>query len=70
MYGLPNGDMGYQTIFSTFKSNKDGVCILFNNNFKLQLQKLFIDPLGRFIICKINANEKSLTFANKLCSQR
>ena len=30
MYGLPNGDMGYQTIFSTFKSNKDGVCILFN----------------------------------------
>ena len=46
------------------ESNKAGVCILFNNNFNLQIQKLFIDPVGRFIICDIKANEKSLTLAN------
>ena len=59
-----SAEWGYQTIFSTYKSNKAGVCILFNNNFKLQIQKLFIDPLARFIICDINANEKNLTWAN------
>ena len=30
----------------------------------MQIQKRFKDPLGRFIICDINANEKSLTLAN------
>ena len=55
---------GYQTVFSSFESNKAGVCILFNNNFNLQIQKLFIDPFGRFIIRDINANEESLTLAN------
>ena len=32
----------YQTIFSTYKSNQAGVCIIFTNNFDLQFQKLFI----------------------------
>ena len=59
-----SAEWGYQTIFSTYKSNKAGICLLFSNNFKLQIQKLFIDPLGRFIICDINANDKSLTLAN------
>ena len=59
-----SAEWGYQTIFSRFKSNKSGVCILFNNNFNLQSQKIFIDPLGRFLVCDINANEKSLTLAN------
>ena len=57
-------EWGYQTIFSTYKSNKAGVCILFNNNFNLQIEKLFIDPSGRFIICDIKANKKCLTLAN------
>ena len=59
-----SAEWGYQTIFSTYKSNKAGVCILFNNNFNLQIEKLFIDPSGRFIICDIKANEKCLTLAN------
>ena len=59
-----SAEWGYQTIFSANKSNKAGVCILFNNNFNLQIEKLFIDPSGRFIICDIKANEKCLTLAN------
>ena len=59
-----SAERGYQTVFSSFESNKAGVCILFNNNFNLQIQKLFIDPFGRFIIRDINANEQSLTLAN------
>ena len=57
-------EWGYQAIFSTFSSNKAGVCILFNNTFNLQIQKLFVDPSGRFITCDIQANSKSLTLAN------
>ena len=60
-----SAEWGYQTIFSTYESNKTGVCILFNTNFNLQIQKPFIDPVGRFIICDIKANEKSLTLANE-----
>ena len=59
-----SAEWGYQAIFSTFSSNKAGVCILFNNTFNLQIQKLFVDPSGRFIICDIQANSKSLTLAN------
>ncbi len=49
-------EWGYRTIFSTYSSNRAGVCVLFNNNFNLQIQRLFVDPLGRFIICDIKAN--------------
>ena len=55
---------GYQAIFSNYKSNKAGVCILFNNNFDFQIEKVFIDPQGRFIICDIKTNENCLTLAN------
>ena len=57
-------EWGYKTIFSTYSSNKAGVCILFNNNFNLQIQRLFVDPLGRFIICDIKANERRFTLGN------
>ena len=30
----------------------------------MQIEKLFIDPSGRFIICDIKANKKCLTLAN------
>ena len=59
-----SAEWGYQAIFSNYKSNKAGVCILFNNNFKLQIEKVFIDTQGRFIICDIRTNETSLTLAN------
>ena len=39
-----SAECGYQAIFSNYKSNKAGVCILFNDNFNLQIKKVFIDP--------------------------
>ena len=57
-------EWGYQSIFSTFKRNKSGVSILFNNNFNLQIQRVYIDPSGRFIICDIKADDTCLTLAN------
>ena len=62
-YGLQNG-RGYQATVSNYKSNKAGVYILFNNNFDFQIEKAFIDPQGRFIICDIKTNENCLTLAN------
>ena len=59
-----SAEWGYKTLFSTYKSNKAGVCILFNNNFDFQIEKVFIDPQGRFIVCDIKANEKILTLGN------
>ena len=59
-----SAEWGYQAIFSNYKSNKAGVCILFNNNFNFQIDKIFIDPKGRFIICDIKTNETCLTLAN------
>ena len=61
---LRAAEWGYKTIFSTYSSNKAGVCILFNNNFNLQIQRLFVDPPGRFIICDIKANERCFTLGN------
>ena len=57
-------EWGYKTLFGCCSSNKAGVSILFNNNFNLQILKVFSDPNGRFIICDIEANSKPLTLAN------
>ena len=35
-----------------------------NNNFNFQIEKVSIDPQGRFIICDIKTNETCLTWAN------
>ena len=59
-----SAEWGYQAIFSNYTSNKAGVCILFNNNFNFQIEKVFIDPRERFIICDIKTNETCLTLAN------
>ena len=61
---LWSAEWGYQAIFSTYKSNKAGVCILFNNNFDFQIEKTYTDPQGRFIICDIKTNEKCFTLGN------
>ena len=57
-------EWGYKALFSGCSSSKAGVCILFNNNFNLQIHKVFSDPNGRFIICDIVAESKRLTVAN------
>ena len=59
-----SAEWGYQAIFSTYKSNKAGVCILFNNNFDFQIEKTYTDPQRRFIICDIKTNEKRFTLGN------
>ena len=57
-------EWGYKALFSGCSSSKARVCILFNNNFNLQIHKVFSDPNGRFIICDIVAESKRLTVAN------
>ena len=57
-------EWGYRALFSSHSSNSAGVCILFNNNFNLEIHKVFLDPSGRFIICDIKADQKLLTLAN------
>ena len=54
----------YKALFSCCSSNKAGTCILFNNNFDLQINKTRSDPNGRFIICDINTNGTSFTLCN------
>ena len=61
---LWSSEWGYKALFSCCTSNRAGVCILFNNNFNLQILKVFLDPNGRFIICDIEANGKILTLVN------
>ena len=39
-----SAERSYRAIFSTYKSNKAGVCILFNNNFDFQIEKGYTDP--------------------------
>ena len=57
-------EWGYKALFSCCSGSSAGVCILFNNNFNLDILKTFSDPSGRFIICDIKADEKFLTLAN------
>ena len=57
-------EWGYKALFSCCSSNAAGVCILFNNNFNLNILKIFSDPSGRYIICDIKAEEKLFTLAN------
>ena len=47
-------EWGYSTISVTnFSSSRVGVGVLFNNNFRFQILKYFVDPEGRFIIADI-----------------
>ena len=57
-------EWGYKALFSGCSSSKAGVSILFNNNFNLQIHKVFSHPNGRFIICDIVADSKRLAVAN------
>ena len=61
---LWTAEWGYKALFSCCSSNKAGTCILFNNNFDLQINKTRSDPNGRFIICDINTNGTSFTLCN------
>ena len=58
-----SAEWGYKTIFSCCTSAKGGVAILFNNNFDFQLERTYVDPKGRFIICDITKDKKCVTLA-------
>ena len=57
-------EWGYRAIFSSFSSQKAGVCFLFNNNFSFEITKQFRDPLGRFIILDLRTDDRVLTLLN------
>lgn len=59
-------EWGYKALFtcSCLSSNSAGICILFNNNFKFDILKTFLDPSGHYIICDIKTDEKLFTLAN------
>ena len=57
-------EWGYRVIFSSFSSQKAGVCFLFNNNFSFEITKQFIDPLGRSIILYLKTDDRVLTLLN------
>ena len=62
--GTWRSEWGYKALFSCLSSSSAGVCILFNNNFKFDILKTFLDPSGRYIVCDIKADEKLFTLAN------
>ena len=53
-----------QAIFSSYSSESEGVCILFNKNFSFEIAKQFSDPEGRFILCDIKTDCKIITLLN------
>ena len=61
---LWQNEWGYKIIFSHGSSNSRGVCILFKNNFDLEIQKCYSDDHGRFVIVDITAEGKKYTILN------
>ena len=60
---LWSAEWGYKTIFGGNASNQGGVAMLFNNSFAFNINKLFSDPNGRYIICDIEIDQKCITLA-------
>ena len=58
-----SAEWGCKTICSCCISAKGGIAILFNNNFDFQLERTYVDPNGRFIICDITTDKKCVTIA-------
>ena len=58
---LWSAEWGYKTIFGAGNaSNWGGVAMLFNNSLTFNINKLFSDPNGRYIICDIEIDQKLL----------
>lgn len=55
-------EFDFSTLFSCCSSPNGGVTILLNNNFAFQLERLYSDPKGRFIICGAKTNGTLFTF--------
>ena len=61
-----SAEWGYQAIFSNYKSNKAGVCILFITILIFKSKRSLLNPRGvsSSASCDIKTNETSLTLAN------
>ena len=57
-------EWGYESFFASFNSQSRGVAILLNNTFDFKVNFLELDPLGNFIILKLDTMEKSITLIN------
>ena len=57
-------EWGFQGLFSCHSGSKAGVCILFNNNFNLQIHKSFCDPEGQFILCDLKIGQFCIILGN------
>ena len=57
-------EWGFEGLFSCHSGFKAGVCILFSNNFNLQIHKTFCDPEGLFILCDLKIEQFCITLAN------
>ena len=55
---------GYNIWLSGSDTNKNGVAILFNNNFEYKVHKVIRDPEGAYIVLDIELLKKRLTLVN------
>ena len=57
-------EWGYESFFASFNTQSRGVAVLLNNTFDFKVNLIEIDPLGNFIILKLNTMEKIITLIN------
>lgn len=57
-------EWGYKCVFSSFRSNARGVCILFKNNFEFELLKESHDKNGNYIAIEIFVEQRKITLVN------
>ena len=55
---------GSRIYYSEYESNARGVCVLFNPRIKVKVNKLRYDNNGRFVVMKVEINEKSIVLRN------
>jgi len=57
-------EWSYQVIFSHGLTHSAGVAIMFKNNFEFTIHHVETDPIGRFIIIDITAENNRFTLVN------
>ena len=55
---------GYDCFLSGKDTNKNGVAVLFNNNFEHKVRNVIRDPEGCYIVIDIEVREKRITLVN------
>ena len=55
--------MGYDSYFSSFKSNSRGVAILFDKNYKYKVHSCISDLNGNYLILDVTIDNNRITLA-------